>query len=209
MNKNKLLLYVSVTFLWLAVVVFTLMEEKSNVSAWSSFGEGGQTTEQVSIESGLASVLYGPLATGDTQVTLNYGKGEVSTVLENGDGAMACRSVFPAGDRHVGVAFHDANNLDTVVMFAENAAYVFENVVALDTEHDRIASIQANAQHKLDLVISNFEKTVSLRLELKDHPVSFLENPQIDSAEFTKAHFRIRTALGELETELSALKSLI
>jgi len=209
MNRNKLLLYVSVTSLWLAVVVFTLIQEKSNVSAWSSYAEDEQPMGQVSLESGLATVLYGPLATGDTQVTLNYGKGEVSTTLPASEGHMACRSVFPAGEKHVGVAFSDQNKLDTVVMFAENSAQVFENVVAIDTRLDRIASIQANAQHKLDLIISNFEKTMTVTMELKDHPVSFLENPQIDSAEFSRTHFKIRTAFGAFDTELPPLKSLI
>lgn len=203
-NRNKLFLYASVTALWLLMVVFTLNTDSGH-SSWQSYAQA-EPMGRVDIESGLASVVYGPLATGDTQVVLQHGQGEVETAVSlPAESLVVPPTVFPMGGKRLGVAFHGENRLDTVVMFTENEARVFENVLALDTELNRIACLQANAQMELDLVISSLDKLTEQRLRLTRYPASFLDNPQIDSAGFNGNRFRLRSVWGTVTAELSSL----
>lgn len=203
MNRNKILLYTSVAILWLLMVVFTLGTDESHAPYWGY--SDMEPTGEVEIEPGLASVIYGPLATGDTQVVLHHGKGDVQTVIPTPSEVLLPPTVIPMGSKRVGVAFHAEKGLDTVVLFTETEALVFENVLALDTRLDRIACLQANAQMELDLVISSLDRLNEQRMNLPRYPASFLQNPQIDSAEFKDSRFQLRTILGTVTAELPSL----
>lgn len=204
MNKNKRILTLSVTGLWLLLAVFTLLRDReANIPVWSQYtGEEAET--RLNIEQGLASVVYGPLASGDTQVVLHHPKGDVEAVLPPSVSTQSA-SVFPAGDKRLGVLFREMGKLDTVVLFTENRASVFENVLALDTENDRIAYLQADAQSKLDLVISTLDRIDLQRRELEAHTAEFLDHPEIERAGFEMRVFWLRTPFGLIKTEVPEL----
>lgn len=202
-KRNKLFLYLSVGALWLLMVVFTVRKDDAVHTPWPYYSE--ESSGKVDIGSGLASVLYGPLATGDTEVILQHDRGEVYSVIPASAETLSAPTVFPAGDKRVGVAFQQPNHLDTVVLFAENEAFVFENVLAIDTELDRIAFLQANLDMELDIVISSLDRLNEQRLQLRDFPPSFLQNPQIDSAGFKEQLFLLRSPFGTVTTEVPSL----
>lgn len=205
-KRNKLFLYASVTLLWVMMVVFTLGKDDVN-TPWN-YETYTETEPQgrVEIESGLASVLYGPLASGDTQVVLRHGTDEVQAVVPlSAESLSVPPTVFPMGEKRLGVAFHGEKRLDTVVMFAGTEALVFENVLAMDTELDRIACLQANAQMEIELVISSLDKLTEQRMRLPQYPASFLDNPQVDHAVFKGKQFRLGTVWGTVTADLSSL----
>lgn len=202
MGRKKILLYVSVAFVWSFIVMCTLVQDHSHhVPSWhEELGE----TKQVALEGG-GSIFYGPLATGDTQITLQFNHSEVNTVIPEKAEELVCRSVFPAGKKHVGATFEKEKGLDTMVLFSSSEAYVFNHVVALDSDMGRVACLQTNEFDSLSLVISTFDKIIIKKIELKGLKPMFLENPQIESALFIRSEFKLDTAFGSYKVALPSL----
>lgn len=190
--KNKTILIVSVTVLWLLAAVCSLVTQESNVS-WS-YGYDAAEEGRVSVGEGTASLFYGPSPGGDTQVVLHCGGREWDALIPSG--FTGCRSVFPAGSEHVGAAFSHENRLDTVVLFAAAGATVFEHVLALDSGLHRVAHLETDGADGLNLVVSAFDKTTLSRVPLPGHTARFLQHPEIGGAAFYGAQFRLDTPAG-------------
>ena len=202
MDKRKLFLYVSSGIVWVLIVLCTLSQDHKNYSLSDYYSE--PEAKEIALNES-ASMMYGPLSTGDTQVTLKYGQREISTTISEETENITCRSVFPANEKHVGIAFQNKNNLDTVVLFNEKEPQVFYNVIAMDADTEMIASLQPSDPDTLNLVITTFTNKVIATVELKNHTSSFLENPQIESAIFIKSEFKLDTVFGSYSVSLSSL----
>jgi len=192
MSRKKVFLYVSVAFAWVFILMCTFLQDHSNGNAWDDYSFGGESNE-IALENG-ASIHYGLLSTGDTQVTLQYGKYEVEAIVP--DEQAAFHTLFPAGSRHVGISFSEPGNLDTLVLFDASQAYVFQHVVAIDSDSGRIAHLQTGHADGVDLVISTFDQNEISRVTLVGHDASFLVDPQIQSAYFSGVDFKLSTVSG-------------
>jgi hypothetical protein len=192
MSRKKVFLYVSVAFAWVFILLCTFLQDHTNGNSWEDYSFSGENNE-ITLDKG-ASIHYGSLSTGDTQVTLQYGKYEVEAIVPNE--RVAYRALFPAGNKHIGVSFSEPGNLDTLVLFDASQAYVFQHVVAMDSDSGRVANLQTNHNGGVDLVVSSFNQAEISRITLDGHDASFLAEPQIQSAFFSLGSFRLNTALG-------------
>ena len=199
MNRKKAFLYVSAAFAWVFILLCTFLQDHSNGNSWDDYFDG--ESNEIALENG-ASIHYGVLSTGDTQVTLQYDKYKVGAIVP--DEQATFHALFPAGPKHLGISFSEPGNLDTLVLFDASEAYVFQHVVAVDSDSGRIANLQVNHADGLDLVISTFDQNEIDRITLDGHDASFLTDPQIKSAYFSDADFRLHTALGTFVANIAS-----
>ena len=200
MSRKKVFLYVSAAFAWGFILMCTFLQDHSNSYSWDDYPFGGENNE-IALENG-ASIHYGILSTGDTQVTLQYGTYEVATVVP--DERINYHALFPAGSEHIGLSFSEPGSLDTLVLFDASQAYVFQHVVAMDSDSGHIANLQINHNDGVDLVVSTFDQNEVSRITLTGHDASFLTNPQIVSASFSAFDFKLRTPLGAFVTNIGS-----
>ena len=206
MNKKKYVLYASAGIAWVFIVLCTLSQDHKNIP----YADYGYQTESKEIAlNSEVSMIYGPLATGDTQVTLKCGLNEVNAIVPERLENMNPHSVFPAGEKHIGMAFQNKNNLDTVVLFNSKESQVFYHVIAMDSDSGMIACLQSTQAETLNLVITTFENKVVKTVELKNHAATFLDDPKINAAAFTGSVFKLDTAFGSYLVPLAPLPSLI
>lgn len=201
MDRKKIFLYVSAACVWLFIVMCTLMQDHSNSFSWQEFED---PTKQIALEGG-ASIFYGPLSTGDTEVSLEYGDKQVSTVVPEKVEEVACKAVFPANEKYVGATFEKEGCLDTMVLFSSSEAFVFRHMIAMDSDRDMVACLETNESDSLTLVITTFDKITIKKIELKNLNPTFLVHPQIESALFIESEFKLDTAFGNFKVALPSL----
>lgn len=201
MNKKKTFLYVSSAIVWVCIVVCSFWHDRGNFSPYQSYEA---ETKEVTLNDHVS--LYGPLSTGDAEVTLDFKAGKSKATVSNTvDGLAESHKFFPVDDQHVAVSFKEENNLDTVVVFNRTEAQVFYHVIAMSSDTGRLAFLQESGEEGLNLIISSFDSKTIQSIELKGHNVSFLQEPKIENAIFIGSEFKLDTAIGSFIVPLPSL----
>lgn len=154
-------------------------------------------SEYMDLQEGAVTVWFKTDPYHPAQVGVTYPHGSIQADMPETERPEKIRAVFPIADRMLAAAIKQEEGLDTLVVFSNQQAYFYEDVVAFDTEKNCLVSLVESNENQSELVFYSFNNEAKLSVSLQGLPAGFAREPRIQSAAFDGPNFRLDTDFGQ------------
>lgn len=153
-------------------------------------------SEYMDLQEGAVTFWFKTDPYHSAQVGVNYPNGSIQADMPETERPEKIRAVFPIADGMLAAAIKQEEGLDTLVVFSNQQAYFYEDVLAFDTDKNCLVSLVESNGNQSELVFYSLDNEAKSRVVLQGLPAGFAREPRIHSAGFDGLNFRLNTDFG-------------